>query len=137
MHWDRNQTASPSAEDQVVVEVGRHQLKHFTDADSRCRGVQLPEGVMLRYTLSQSLYFYLRTGVKEGKITTDIFASDSPYDRLKASIGEVTTPMFEPNADATHLQKLEQMLRSWVQFVNDEIDKTSDFKSFAVDHRPR
>ena len=121
-----------SSDFKIVVEVNRNQLEHFTQNDARCRGVQLPEGVMLRYTLSHSLYFYLRTLIKEGMITTRVFASDTPYDRQKSGIGEVITPMFEPNADETHLKKLDQMLQSWVDFVKDDIDSDVDFKSFQV-----
>src|SRR5258706_16349566 len=75
------------------------QIEHFQHADARCRGLRLPEGVLLRYTMSTALYFYLRTGIQDGKITTQIYASDSPYDREKAIIGEVMTAMFEPQAD--------------------------------------
>src|SRR3954467_10566506 len=101
-------------DDKVVVEINRHQLERFTGADPRCRGLELPEGLMLRYALSHSLYFYLRTGVKEGKITTHVFASDSPYERQKSPVGEVSTPMFESQADAKHLVKVERLLYAWV-----------------------
>lgn len=111
------------------------QVQHFRDADPRCRAMQLPEGVLLRYTLSQSLYFYLRSGVNDGHITTRVFASDSPYDRKKADIGEVRTPMFAPQADETHLHKLEQLLRSWIDFVKDAQDVEQDFRSFELGER--
>ena len=123
-------------DDQVVVEINRHQLERFTGADPRCRGMELPEGLMLRYALSQSLYFYLKTGVKEGKIISQIFASDSPYERQKTRVGEVSTPMFEAQADARHLDKVERMLYSWVDFVKDEVDSGTDFKTFQTDGRP-
>jgi hypothetical protein len=122
-------------EDQVAFEVTRRHLQHFTDSDPRCRGLQLPEGLMLRYTLSRALYFYLRTGVRDGKISTRIFASDSPYDPQKTAIGEVLTPMFEPRADSTHLKKVERLLRAWVEFVKEAPDDEVAFKSFEVDDR--
>ena len=46
--------------------------------------------IILRHTRSRSLYFYLRTQVEDGKIKTQVFATDSPYDRQKTSIGSVT-----------------------------------------------
>jgi hypothetical protein len=121
-----------SGEDQIAVEVARNQLQHFTDTDPRCRAVQLPEGIMLRYTLSHAMYFYLLTKVKDGNIMSKIFASDSPYDRQKTTIGEVSTPMFEPGADLKHLEKLKAMLHSWVDFIADDPDSDQDFKSFSL-----
>jgi hypothetical protein len=120
---------------QVVVEINRSQMERFTGADPRCRGMELPEGLMLRYALSHSLYFYLRTGVKEGKITTQIFASDTPYDRQKSPVGEVSTPMFESQADAKHLDKVERLLYAWVDFVKEEADSDTDFRSFEMNGR--
>ncbi len=90
---------------------------------------------MLRYNLSQSLYFYLRTVISEGKIKTRIYASDSPYDRKKTEIGELATPMFEAQADQKHLQKLEQMLRAWVEFVREGQEGDNAFTSFSVQER--
>jgi hypothetical protein len=120
-------------EDPRVLDITRHQMQHFQDADPRCRALQLPEGLMLRYTLSQALYFYLRTGVAEGQLRTHVYASDSPYDRCKADVGEVLTPMFESAADRVHLEKLERLLRSWVDFVKDDVGlEEGDFKSFPI-----
>jgi hypothetical protein len=124
-----------SAEEEVVIEVTQNQLEHFTSTDPRCRALQLPEGVLLRYTLSQALYFYLKTGVIDGRIKTVIYSSDSPYDRQKARIGEVSTAMFEARADFTHLEKVERLLRGWVDFVQEESDAASDFKSFELGDR--
>jgi hypothetical protein len=67
-----------------------------------------------------------------GKIRTQVFASDSPYDRQKAGIGSVITPMFEPGADVVHLMRLERLIRGWVDFVREEPDPTGDFRSFQV-----
>jgi len=121
-----------TGEDRTVGDLTRTQLQHFTDADSRCRALQLPEGIMLRYTLSRSLYFYLWTSVENGKIMTRVFSSDSPYERQKAAIGEVGTSMFEMEADHHHLQKLERLLRSWVDFVADDSLNEKDFAYFPM-----
>jgi hypothetical protein len=121
-----------TGEEKIAYELTRNHLQHFTDSDPRCRGLQLPEGLLLRYTLSHALYFYLRTDIRDGKIWTRVFASDSPYDRQKTSIGEVLTPLFEARADANHLLKVEQLLRAWVDFVREKPDDEIVFKSFAV-----
>lgn len=131
---DSEKTAPDQAN--LVTEYTQSQLQRFRDADPNCRAMELPEGIMLRYTLSEALYFYLRTGVKEGKILTRVFASDSPYDRHKTGIGEVATPMFEPQADFKHFQKLEKLLHAWVDFVKQEPNTESDFRSFEVQDRP-
>ena len=96
-----------SNDDQIVIEVISNQLEHFRKITPPCRGLQLPDGILLRHTQSASLYFYLRTGVDDGKIKTHVFATDSPYERQKASIGSVVTPMFERGADYNHLEKLD------------------------------
>ena len=118
--------------DDRVVEVMNHQLEHFRQIEPPCRGMELPDGVVLRHTLSTSLYFYLRTRAEDGKIMTQIFASDSPYDRQKTSIGSVVTAMFEHRSDHAHLEKLETLIRQWVNFVQDEPDLARDFQSFKV-----
>src|SRR4051794_2221316 len=118
--------------DRLVVEAIGSQLAHFKNIDLPCRGLELPDGILLRNTRSSSLYFYLRTGVDNGKIKTQVFASDSPYDRQKAGIGSVVTPMFEPGADCNHLMRLEELIRGWVDFVQEGPDPTRDFQSFQV-----
>jgi hypothetical protein len=122
--------------DSILVEASTAQLRHFQQADPNCRALQLPEGILLRYTQATSLYFYLHSVVKEGKLTTRVFASDSPYERQKMNIGEVFTPMFEPQADHKHLVKLEQLLRAWVEFVRDDPNAEQPFRSFSVDNHP-
>jgi hypothetical protein len=121
-----------SKEESRAMESTQTQLRYFQAANPRCRALQLPEGILLRYTLAQALYFYLRTGVAEGKIRTRVYASSSPYDRMKTDIGEVTTPMFERHADEQHLGKLKQLLSSWVEFVKDEPDLDQPFVSFPM-----
>jgi hypothetical protein len=118
--------------DTEVVAAIEQQLEHFRNLDPPCRGLELPDGIILRHTLSRSLYFYLRTRVEEGKIKTQVFASDSPYDRQKASIGSVMTPMFEHRSDQKHLGKLEELIRQWVEFVQEDLDVSHDFESFQV-----
>ena len=102
-----------------IIAVTRGQVEHFGASDAPCRALQLPDGVLLRYTPVASLFFYLRTGIADGKISTRVFASDSPYEREKTAIGEVATPMFEPRADQNHMRKVERLLASWVAFVRD------------------
>jgi hypothetical protein len=121
-----------ATDDEVVVEVIGHQLEHFRHAEPPCRGMELPDGIILRHLLSPSLYFYLRTRVEDGKIKTQVFASDSPYDRQKASIGSVITAMFEHQSEVCHLDKLESLIRHWVEFVGNEPDSGRDFQSFKV-----
>ena len=118
--------------DQLVVNAVGRQLAHFKTITPPCRGLELPDGILLRSTRSASLYFYLKTGVDNGKIKTHVFASDSPYDRQKTRIGSVVTPMFEPGADHNHLMQLETLIRDWVEFVQEEPDSTRDFQSFRI-----
>src|SRR5437764_4049058 len=106
-HAQTNGEARIPDEDLLILDATRNQMQHFQEADPRCRALQLPEGLMLRYTLTQAMYFYLRTVVAEGQLRTRIFASDSPYDRCKTDIGEVRTPMFTATADRRHLERLE------------------------------
>jgi hypothetical protein len=123
-------------DDALVSEFTSTQVQHFREADPRCRALQLPEGIMLRYTMSEALYFYLRTGARDGKIVTRVFASNSPYDRLKTGIGEVMTPMFEPHADFKHFKSLEKLLSAWIDFVKLDPDGEECFRSFEVQDRP-
>ncbi len=122
-----------SADDKIVVEVISSQLQHFRNIDPPCRGMELPDGVLLRHTRSRSLYFYLKTVVEDGKIKTQIHASDSPYDRQKARIGSVVTPMFEAWSDGVHMEKLERLIRGWVEFVEEAPDSARDFQTFNLE----
>ena len=121
----------PVNADRALTPVTRIQAEHFENADPRCRSLELPEGLLLRYTALGSLYFYLRSGVNDGKLVTSVYASDSPYERQKALIGDVGTPMFEPDADRNHLRKVEKLFRTWVEFVK-EPDPAGDFISFPL-----
>jgi hypothetical protein len=120
--------------EQITADVTHTQLVHFTSCDPRCRGLELPEGLLLRYTLSRSLYFYLRTGIRDGKLWTRVYASDSAYDRQKTLIGDVLTPLFEPQTDIAHLSKVQTMILSWVDFVKEAPDDAVAFRNFPVDH---
>jgi hypothetical protein len=124
--------AKPATEDRIVTEVIGSQLEHFRHIDPPCRGLELPDGILLRHIVSKSLYFYLRTVVEDGKISTLVFASDSPYDHQKAGIGSVSTPMFEHRADQVHLEKLEKLIREWIEFVREDPNTWRDFQSFNV-----
>jgi hypothetical protein len=119
--------------DRIVTELISTQLEHFRSIQPPCRGMELPDGILLRHTQSPSLYFYLRSGIENGKIKTTVFATDSPYDRQKAHIGSVVTPMFEAGCDFVHLEKLEHLVRGWVGFVADHPDREFDFHSFKVE----
>jgi hypothetical protein len=120
-------------DDQLVSKIGNNQLQHFTGADRRCQGVELPQGVMLRYNAAESMFFFLETTVDKGKIKTNVYASDSPYDKKKSFIGEVNTAMFEEDADMVHLTKVEKSVRDWVQFVSVSTDEDQPFSSFSMD----
>jgi hypothetical protein len=127
----------PTGDGAIVDEVIVAQLQHFQHTDPPCRGLQLPDGVLLRHTQSKALYFYLRTLIENGSIRTHVFASDSPYDRQKATIGVVSTPMFDAGADYAHLRRVEELVRSWVGFVKAEPDDERDFQTFNLDDPPR
>jgi hypothetical protein len=128
-----NENGKPSKEERIVTEVVHTQLEHFKKIKPPCRGLELPDGVLLRHTQSQSLYFYLRTCIDNGKIKTLVYATDSPYDRQKANIGCVFTPMFEDGCDFRHLENLERLIRQWVDFVDAQPDQEHDFNSFRLD----
>jgi hypothetical protein len=128
---DANGTAS--AGEKIIVDVISNQLQHFRNLDPPCRGMELPDGVLLRHTRSRSLYFYLKTIIEDGKIKTQVHASDSPYDRQKARIGTVMTAMFEPRANVLHLERLEVVIREWVEFVQEDLDPARDFQTFNLE----
>jgi hypothetical protein len=124
-----------NGERELVGEVIQAQLVHFRNSDPPCRGVELPDGVLLRHTQSAALYFYLKTVVENAAFRTHVFASDSPYDRQKAGIGMVSTPMFERGAEYVHLEKVEVLIRGWVDFVKRDPAAEKDFQSFTFEDR--
>jgi hypothetical protein len=133
------QPADPGR-DAVIVETNRTQLEYFTGSGDVCRGLELPEGILLRYTHEKSLYFYLKTGGEDGKIVTHVYATDSPYDRQKTEIGVVVTPLFDlgtkqfdAQVDKKQLEKIERMLHAWIGFVKEAALDGPDFASFPVD----
>jgi hypothetical protein len=123
----------PSDEEVLTAEMANAQLRYLVEADTHCRAMQLPEGMLLRYTGLQAMYFYLRNGIRDGKLTTRVFASDSAYEQQKISIGEVTTPMFESQADRRHSTKVRRVLYSWISFVREDVDGEEEFKTFSVE----
>lgn len=123
---------TPSAEEAAIDGAMTYQLEHFRSARPPCQGVRMPDGVLLRHAQSRSLYFFLRTVVENGSIRTQVYASDSPYDRQKAAIGLVSTPMFAPRADYAQLEKVEGLIRDWVEFVNEQPDSGREFQSFTL-----
>jgi hypothetical protein len=124
----------------IIVESSRTQLEYFTRANPFCRGLQLPEGVMLRYNCSEPFFFYLRTRVEDGKIFTRVYATDTPYELQKSCIGEVSTSLFDAEkngfdlqADLNQLEKLEVFLNSWVDFIRIPADDGEErYTSFAL-----
>ena len=129
MHESAPSEANLLPPDDPLVRMTRTQIRHFRTA--HCRTLELPEGVLLRYTLVPSLYFYLRSGVQDGQIRTELYASDSAYERQKTAIGQVRTPLFDSQADREHLNKIERLLRNWVRFV-EQGESGPDFISFPV-----
>lgn len=122
----------PSAEEEQASQANQNQLTHFTER--KCQGVELPEGVLLRYTQGDNpMYFFLRTSCIGGKIITNIFASDNPYEKEKSAIGELKTAMFEEDADVLHLEKVEKAVRDWIVFVSPSGDSDEPFASFSMD----
>ena len=128
-----NENGKLSSEERIVTEVISTQLEHFRNIKPPCLGLELPDGILLRHTQSPSLYFYLRTHIDNGKIKTQVYATDSPYERQKASIGTVMTPMFDAGCDFRHLEKLEDLIRQWVEFVDIQPNPEREFDSFKVD----
>jgi hypothetical protein len=131
---------SQNQHDQIVLESCRNQLEYFTAADPRCRGLQLPEGVMLRYNLERSLYFYFRTRCDDGKINTQVYSTDCPFEMQKSQIGNISTPLFsqetygfDPTADRNHVGKLEKLVHDWISFIKEVPDEAEGFSSFALD----
>ena len=79
---ERRFLAESNKEEEVINKVSENQLAHF-DESEKVAAVQLPKGVMLRYNLAESLYFYLETLVDGGKIITRVYAANNPYDKDK------------------------------------------------------
>jgi hypothetical protein len=123
-------------EPNIAEEFQHRQLEQLRQADPRCRVLEMPDGVLLRYTLAQSLFFYLRSRVEDGKLNTRVWASDSPYDRQKAHVGDVISPLFKQESEANHMRRVLAMLRDWVRFVADDAEQGSEFVAFQVGNPP-
>jgi hypothetical protein len=125
-------------EDKLITRVNHTQAEHFTQPDSNCRVVRMPDGIMLRYTLHPSLFFFLGSENLDGFVITRIFASDTAYERQKIKLGEVSTPMFDQSeSDPNHLQQVESLLRSWIEFIAQDPSPDQDFTHFGLKIRPR
>jgi hypothetical protein len=111
-----NDKAKTEAEERVANAIGQ-QLEHFRKMAPPCRGMELPDGIILRPTPSRSLYFYLRTWVEGGNIKTQVFASDSPYDRQKANIGAAIMPATNKNQLYVYLYNINELIQGWIEFV--------------------
>lgn len=127
-------SGSSSGDEEQASAANHNQLAHFTER--KCQGVELPEGVLLRYNQgNEPMYFFLRTTVIQGKICTSIYASDNPYEKEKSAIGELKTAMFEEDADVLHLEKVEKAVRDWIMFVSPSEDNAEPFASFSMDNK--
>lgn len=112
-------------EEKAASQASRQQLSHLTSIEPQCRGVEVAEGILLRYLGEEPLYFFLRTTVQLGELVTRVYASDTPFEREQEFIRELRTPSSEPQADKAHLAKVEQVVRDYVIFVGDA-DQGSD-----------
>ncbi|MEK6233281.1 MAG: hypothetical protein N2C14_01065, partial [Planctomycetales bacterium] len=70
---ERQFLAEVEDDEETASKVSENQLANFTEDNDKCAGVQLPKGVMLRYNLAESLYFYLETNVDGGRLKTVVF----------------------------------------------------------------
>jgi hypothetical protein len=123
-------------EDRLISRVHRTQAEHFEHSDTNCRAMRMPDGVMLRYTLHRSLFFFLGSENIDGFVITRIFASDTAYERQKIKLGEVSTPMFDQNeSEPNHLVQVETLLRSWTDFVAEEAAAGADYNVFSFKNR--
>ncbi|QGJ69782.1 Hypothetical protein PBC10988_14690 [Planctomycetales bacterium 10988] len=133
--------AEMAKEEEVIDRYSKGQLAHFSEASKeKVQGIQLPKGVMLRYNLAESLYFYLETAVDGGGIVTKVYASNSPYEKdNRVMVGEMRTPIFDEktgeDSNVVHSRKVEQAVNDWISFVDDqaEVDEDQPFTSFAID----
>lgn len=139
-----NDLCRTQTDDSVLAEVNQSQLRYFTTADQRCRGLELPEGILLRYNMAKSLYFYLRTSVEDGAVITKAYSSDTPFDYRKVVIGEVSTPMFDKKShqfdgdvDRKQIEKLRTLLHAWVNFIADTAAASFAFSSFSMESQPK
>lgn len=127
-------------EEEMVNRVTQNQLAQFADKRDKCAGIQLPKGVMLRYNLAESLYFYLESGVDGGKIRTCVYASSSPYEKTnRVMVGEIATPIFDEetaeDCNVVHSRKVESAVNDWIDFVSDDVeaDESAPFTSYTLE----
>jgi hypothetical protein len=123
-------------EDRLISRVHRTQADHFEHSDANCRAVRMPDGVLLRYTLHPSLFFFLGSENIDGFVITRVYASDTAYERQKIKLGEISTPMFDQSeSDPNHLQQVESLLRSWMEFVTEDAAAGAGYDVFAFKNR--
>lgn len=121
-------TAFGAPEEPVSV-LAQYQLQHFTSIEPKCKGVELAEGILLRYRSEKPLFFFLRSFVEGEEIVTRIFSSDSAFDKEKTFVRELRTTNRERCADVVHLEQIERTLRDFVIFVADLADGEEPFMS--------
>jgi hypothetical protein len=119
----QGQGATP--EEKAASQASREQLTHLTSIEPQCHGVEVAEGILLRYLGEEPLYFFLKTSIVLGEIVTRIYSSDTPFEREQEFIRELRSPAGNPGADQAHLAKIEQVLHDYVIFVGDA-DEGSD-----------
>lgn len=110
-----NDGAKTDAEARVANAIGQ-QLEHFRNMSPRCRGVELPDGIILCPAPTQSLYFYLRTRAEGDEIMTQVFASDSPYDRQKAAIGSAFMSRTDYKS-SLFINSINNLMNDWIEFI--------------------
>jgi hypothetical protein len=123
-------------DERLITRVNRNQVDHFSRADSTCRALNLPDGVLLRYVPLPTLFFFLASENADGHVVTSVFASDSAYDRRKIKLGEVRTPMFDQaESEPNHIQHVQVLLRSWIDFLREDLQSAEEFKVFGWKNR--
>ena len=122
----------PGEDERLITRVNSTQVEHFARSDSTCRALHLPDGVLLRYTLLPSLYFFLASENVDGHVVTSVYASDSAYERKKIKVGQVQTPMFDQTeAEPDHIQHVQGLLRSWIDFLREDSPDGEEYKIFG------
>jgi hypothetical protein len=116
-------------EEKAASQSSREQLSHLTSIEPHCHGVEVAEGILLRYLGEVPLYFFLRTSVVHGEIVTRIYSSDTPFEREQEFIRELRSPAGDPGADKAHLARIEQVLHDYVIFVGDADEGSDPFHS--------
>lgn len=123
----QGQGATP--EEKAAAQASRQHLSHLTSIEPHCHGVEVAEGILLRYLGEVPLYFFLKTSLVLGEIVTRIYSSDTPFEREQEFVRELRSPSGDPGADKAHLAKIEQVLHDYVIFVGDADEDSDPFHS--------